>query len=338
MITKLIDYLEKNRKLFKIPENEKIAIELHPPWRKSHNGTCQYIVYVGKKRIETIVIRESISLYGIRCRCNPYKPQFSEDVDNFLPENKGSFSLNNKEYYWSDRIQEKTLMSIISENPRDPDTWKLVSDFFHKFSSTQIENSVLSSDFYDELKELINQKIKQKEGTLVFEEFCDLNILKFNDQKKVPCSWSHGDLWSQDIFLVGTSWRIIDWEYSLQVAPIGSDMIDLYITLAEHNLKMSTPDAWRGFWYNEIPQLSKLREDIFSVWSTAGFDDEQEKSTYKYALIRSVGRIISQEGETNKLDLKVYSQIIFEVTDKKIHTPLSVIQHIFRLIRNRYRI
>jgi len=338
MITKLIDYLERNRELFKIPENEKIAIELYPPWRKSHNGTCQFVVYVGKKRIKQLIIRDSISLYGIRCGINPYQPQFYAVVNNFLPEYTGNFFIDNKEYYWSNWIQEKPLISIISENLRDPDTWKLVSDFVQKFSLAQIENSSLSSDFYDELKELINQKTTQKEDNTVFKEFCGLYTPILNNQIKVPCSWSHGDLWSQDIFLVGYSWRIIDWEYSLLVAPLGSDIIDLYVTIAEHNLKLSTPDAWRGFWFNEIPQLSKLRENIFSVWSTAGFDDEQEKSAYIYALIRSIGRIIHQEGEINKSDLEIYSQIIFEVTDKKNHTPLVVIQHIFRIIRNRCRV
>jgi hypothetical protein len=203
----------------------------------------------------------------------------------------------------------------------------------------QIETVSASSDYYNELKELMNQKITRKENSIFFGKFGEnFDISLYQDPIKIPCSWSHGDLWSRDIFLSDKSWRIIDWEYCLNVAPLGSDIIDLYVTIAEQNLKISTPDAWRGFLFDEIPLLSQVRGKIFSFWAIAGFNDEQKKSVYLYALIRSIGRIISQDGTINKSDLESYSQIVSEITHDMKDIPLAVIQHKLRVIRNRCKL
>jgi len=291
----LLRYLNQNRHRFNLPEEKEIIMELHAPWWSSRTGRCIYKVRAGSGPKYHIVIQDSLSLYGVQCVQNPYEPQFHRLVEVFLPARRGSFDLDGMVYFWSDYLDGDSLRTRIREK-EGRDRWSVLFQLAHSIGELQKKHSFESSDFLSELVRLSLIKIGDDKLGSSFMQSTESLRGVLTGFSRTLCSWSHGDLWPEDVFVRDEALKIIDWEWAVQAAPIGVDLVDLYITAAEHILDIPTRQAWLSFFANRIQRLQILATEISALWSSVSLNREDRKHVVIYALIRSAGRVIAQDG------------------------------------------
>lgn len=295
MLYELIHYLENHRNVFGLPENERLAVELLAPWRLSRTGRCRYLARSQEDDRRLLVIQDSRSIFGLVETQNPYQPRFHKKVERYLPARRGSFLFKGKTYYWAGYLQEKSLHSSLKNSPIDR-AWKSLAAFAQEYGQWQLADAASSDLFLEGLLDLIRSGMDQPILQNWFDHYVSSRIDLCRQYSPLLCSWSHGDLWPAEIFIGDNSWKILDWEWSLEAAPIGSDLIDFYVTLGEHVLEVPISKAWEGLFQDGLPQLSPLRKELMILWSQAGIDPKAREGILCYALLRSLSRVLVQEG------------------------------------------
>jgi glucosyl-dolichyl phosphate glucuronosyltransferase len=291
----LLQYIENNRNTFNIPGG-KLFLELHAPWRLSRTSRSTYKVRSETNSRYHLIFQDGISLQGIRCLQNPFEPEFHHIVNSFLPGHRGSINIDGLVYFWSDFMEGSSLGTNMRSNKNNTESWLFVSYLAKLIGELQKQSAHASADFLSKLKEITRRQINDTNLFSLYEHAVDQYISILTNWPNNACSWSHGDLWTEDIIVNKELLCIIDWEWALSVAPIGADLIDLYITSAEHVLSIPTEQAWLSFFTNKITQLQPLAKEISVLWSSVGFKQDDCKRIVIYTLIRSAGRVIAQEG------------------------------------------
>jgi len=290
---KLRKYFNRKRNYFRLPDDADISISLQSPWRISRTSRCRYHVYSPLVQGQEIIVQDDTSLYGIRCGQNPYEPAFHSLVEDILPLKRGSFNLDHRTFYWSERMKGLSLHALFGDQERD-NAWKIVHDFSDRIRNLQEKNAFHSSNYLSEWIPLCMEKIGNPSLTSHFMKFS----YQIRSILKGPaiCSWSHGDLWPGDVFYEDGIFRLIDWEWAVNSAPLGSDLIDFYVTAAEHIIGQSSEKAWLSLLCDGISQLKTVRKNIFDPWIAAGLSKGQITQYILYALLRHAGRVTAQDG------------------------------------------
>jgi hypothetical protein len=131
----------------------------------------------------------------------------------------------------------------------------------------------------------------------------------------LPCAWSHGDLWPEDIFVTDGGIKIVDWEWALPSAPVGCDLVDLYVTTAEHVLGMGPADAWGSITAQAPGRLQPLKDELDNLWTAKGLGRSQRTVVLIYALIRAAGRTLCQEGQMGTASAGLLLEIASQQVD-----------------------
>ena len=286
----LLRYLEDNRRLFDLPEGQELAIELHAPWSPSFTGRCMYKVRPKHSPGPLIAIQDRMALNGKVCAKSPYEPEFHRIVNKFLPARRGAFEVDGSGYFWSEYVDGPSLKSLLLHGgENNGGIWTAVSELAGVITMFQEDTASESSAYIPELLALVLPRIEDESLSTLLKKFAEAFA-----RRALLCSWSHGDLWLEDVLYARNAFFVLDWEWALNTAPIGSDLIDLYITSAEHILNIPTEKAWRDFLEGRIVHLQSLRREIQALWSRTALDRNCRKHIIVYALIRSMGRVMAQ--------------------------------------------
>jgi len=185
-----------------------------------------------------------------------------------------------------------------------------VNNYQEKHISTE-------TNYFNQLIEIILVKTDDKKLASEFIKSTEYLRKWLPDNIKITCSWSHGDIWPKDIFS-GNKIKIIDWEWALREAPLGVDIIDLYLTTAQHILNFSMFDSWISFINNSIIVLQPLYQVLLKTWHTHNFDDIIIRNILLYVLFRAWGREIAQDGYRGFSNKSAYLSLAEKIVKEKV--------------------
>ena len=302
MIERIKVYLDQHRNYFNLPEEREIIVRLQAPWRISRTSRCIYWVKLEFDPEYRLVIQEATSLSGIESARNLYEPTFWDKVNDLLPKNRGKIKIESSWYYWSDFFAAPSILELatkqgwFTKTETDGSSRQILEEVVNQFISRQATNITISSDYIQENKELILVNL----GNPQLIQFFLSNTQPIWDWLEalppIPCTWADGALWPKDIFIVENKLKIIDWEWAVEQAPIGSDIYEFYLFCCEIFWGMDYCDAVKIFEKDGIEQLSFIKETLVQLWQRLSLVQSDFNIIVVFVLLRQYGRILADDG------------------------------------------
>lgn len=260
----LVDMEENETRI----KNEEYTCVLNSPWRNSETGKGSFILK-SKKGNNAYFLTSNICFNGKKLLDNPYHPKI--EVTEFMIKKTGTVKLDSgKElpYYWAEVIKEKSLNEEgINEQ----------QEFLNKYYKTQKKSAFLSGNYLNEFNKLLRNKESNRKN---IETITQIKENLFKNTPECLCAFSHGDLWYKDVFKNNI---IIDWEWSTNCAPLGTDCLDfLFYMDEEKNVEI-------------LRKTLKNEETIFSKYL---LEDDTKKIVIKFFIYRYLAKFIVQDGLT----------------------------------------
>jgi len=290
----LLEIVDHRRQALGLPAQGPLAVELHAPWRESRTGRCMYLVRRADDDLPLLVLQDSVSLAGLVCRQNPYAPTgLDVGVDALLPDRRGVLDWEGQPRFWASWIAAPSLASLLRRANGTAGAWETLVPIARRVGELQAAVAATHQGFFDTMVRRVLETLGHGELSEIFQSFG-----RALGSYPLPCTWSHGDLWCQDIFVTDQGVKIVDWEWALPGAPVGCDLVDLYVTTAEHVLAMEGAAAWLSLSAQAPGPLQPLKAELDRQWTATGLGTAQRIVVVIYALIRAAGRILCQEGPT----------------------------------------
>lgn len=284
MIDALRKHLDANRAAFGLAEGGALRVELHAPWRESRLSRCHAFIRHAGEAVPRLVITDAMPLYAPAA---PLSPQAL--ASRFMPPG-GVFELDGAVYGWSRYMDAPSLLACLGDTP-DQEGLALVSRFAMALAAEQGREAVEAPLPLAALKDQCLSRIDSAKVAARFHILANRASQLVDATGSGPCSWSHGDLWPADVFVDKGCFTLVDWEWATPAAPLGVDLVDLHVTLAEHWLGVPTIEAWQSLLSPPAGVSAPARAALDTL--VAGRDRQH---AVLYALVRAAGRVLAQDG------------------------------------------
>lgn len=296
---RIVQYVETQRSTFGLAPDSPLHVELRAPWRVSYIGRAHYVVHQGG--MPELFIKHHSPLCGSIKAAPEYFPIAAEAL---LPRLCGSFELDGAWYSWAKRADGLSLQDTIRDmlNPVALESLLLTTK---SILDAQVASATVAMFHAQDFLAYAASHMQAEAHSLLHHTLQKMNV---QDLPALPCSWGHGDVWAKDIFLREKTCTLVDWEWATDNAPLGADIVDLYVTTAEHVLGASPLQAWQSLRQSPIPLLRGVRGLLFSVWQQYGMMPEQQIAVCQYALWRAAVRVIAQERYRGQGFLAIFEQ------------------------------
>jgi glucosyl-dolichyl phosphate glucuronosyltransferase len=288
-------YLDRNREKMGLPAQGRIFVELHAPASNSRLHRLHYRVRVGSEPNYSVVIQNDRSLEGHLCRVNPYEPYFAAKVAPLLVPRRGAFSAASSRYYWAEYMKGQSLLDQL-RNDRQGSAYPKLLAIAERILAMQAKCATRTPSAVASLCDLIQDKIDEPKMSQQWRRQAAPLLALTSSVPQHILSWSHGDLWPMEIFGEADPCILIDWEWAHPEAPLGVDLIDLYLNTAQHALGASYEESWIGLLDNSIHALTDLGAWLRSSLVRNHPDRPSVTATLLYGLLRWWGREVAQEG------------------------------------------
>ncbi len=298
MINALRNHLDANRAAFGLSEQAALRVELRAPWRQSCLSRCHFFVRHAGETVPRLVVTDAMPLYG------PSAPLSLPPLASpFMPAG-GTFELEGAVYGWSRFVDAPSLLDCLGDRPQQHGL-ALISRFATCLAADQGERAVDAPLPLAALQEQCLARMASPKVGARFLVFAGQAALLADADRPRRCSWSHGDLWPPDVFVEKDRFLMVDWEWATPAAPLGADLVDLHVTLAEHWLAVPTVAAWRSLVAPEAGFPAPVREVLDTV--VRGRD---KLEAVLYALVRAVGRVLAQDGLAGMPQVENYEAVL----------------------------
>ena len=321
MITILRHYLNHNRQIFNLPESGELVVRLQAPWRISRTSRCLYWVKLTTDKTYRLVLQEVTSLSGITSSRNLYEPSFWQIVDDFLPDNRGTIKIDACRFYWSESYIVPSILDTVKSQRRLSKSkfsfshQDILENITRQFLIRQVSNSSISTQYLQETKQLIFANLGNSNLINLFIAQTQSIWCWLETVPPIPCSWAYGGLWPKDIFVIQDKIKIIDWEWATEVAPIGSDIYELYLLSAEHLCDFTLQDSFQAFETDSIDSLSSVRKEVLLIWQRLQINIKFQKAIKVFVLLRQLGRTLADDGYTSLEIEQPYMALINELIE-----------------------
>ena len=313
-------YLAQNRAHFGLPSGHALQVTLLAPWRQSNTSRPLFLARCMHESRYRIAIQESISITGIRCRNNLYEPSFHEKINYLLPKYRGSFFLNHSEYYWSEFINYPSLL-FPKKNMLFGWRIKKCADDLSRLSKIildlQEDHKHLSSLYISDTKQLITENIGKKSLSDLFFKQTESYWSWVEECPDLLCSWGHGGLWPKDIFMFDQHVKLIDWEWAMESAPIGSDIVDFYIYCCEALVNLTFEQALSSLMTGGICLLRAVRQELLRKWEQLNVQPQHQKCILVFSILRRLGILIADEGYPGQRHIPLHLEMLEFIVNKE---------------------
>lgn len=301
------------------------ALELHTPWRQSRTGRCQYLVRDEGRSEYRVVIQEGLSLHGVTCTQNPYEPSFHQKVESLLPRSRGSFNLGGVPYYWAEFVDQTSLQIVLESkrgrHARDNRRRELVNAV-SRIGDLQTKDATRSTDYVAGLDRVCSELIGDRVLFSYYRSVTQPIREHLENQPPLPCSWSHGDLWPRDVLVGGDTLRVLDWEWAFPIAPIGADLLDLYVTSVGLVFGFSFTEVLSGLQGKGGARMPAVVAEISRACNSLGFEPKMRRGVVLFCLMRSVGRVLAQDGANRIALIEEYCKVAARFLDRNAPEPV----------------
>ncbi len=288
----LIETINHHRKALALPDQGTLTVELRAPWRFSNTGRCLYVVRLAGSHQALLALQDGVSLSGAPCPQNPYEPaRFATEVESLLVPNRGVLEWGRRSLYWAHWINAPTLDSRLRVARRNANGGSALMQTARLIGDLQGKTVMAERGYFTALLNHVTGLLPRESLPRLVFDYEELSAVY-----PLPCAWSHGDLWPEDIFITDAGVTIVDWEWALPCAPVGCDLVDLYVTTVIHALGLKTDEAWRSLSGQSPGRLQPLRDELDRHWATHNLDSTQRTAVIIYGLMRSALRILCQDG------------------------------------------
>lgn len=276
-----------------------ISIELYAPWRVSQTGRVAYYVYIGDSQAPSFVVKDTNSFFWLHPMYS--SPSFKS---SFMPKH-GMFILQGRSFEWSEFVNGCSLRGILSEQAGEADAL-LLHTFMVNYLAEQKESAIVGPVPFTLMRENCLTRMYEQKARRVFTQLCEV-FPGDDDVPSFPCSWSHGDLWGEDILVRDDSFTVLDWEWSLPLAPLGADLVDLLIGRAVMDCGLSFSEAWKDAFKGQSLSFGALRAAL-------PFKADEWKILVGYCALRSLGRELAQDGMAPDV-VRAYAAQVYQLRE-----------------------
>jgi hypothetical protein len=224
-----------------------------------------------------------------------------------LPARRGEFTIGSRTFYWSDYNPSRSLLDVAQRD--NPNFLDAIAKLATCLLQRQAEQRKVSSEYLDDNHQLFQTRIHDQRLQAAFDAMTSQHFGSLANHAECVCSWTHGDLWIKDVFMQSGLPCIVDWEWATEIAPIGCDVIDLYVSTASAIFGMSSGTAWTGFLLDTIAELKPLRRLLVAAWDSAEMNASQCRIVCQFTLWRCVARVVAQEGLLGSRTIEQYLRV-----------------------------
>jgi hypothetical protein len=298
-IDAIYKHLNENRNFYALHEDVPLSVELHAPWRFSGTSRSLYYICCGDSSVPSLVVKDAQPLFA------PTFPLVAPPFVSLLMPRQGIFNLREQAFAWATFVQGPILGDLLREQSRNiphildknspPAAWRILVKFTQHMLDEQAEKAWQASMSLEDIFAALEPRITYPSSKNMLQNFRKA-CCSSHAPVMISCSWSHGDLWSKEIFITSTGFRVIDWEWASPQAPLGADIVDLLVTEAQVSQGYTHEDIWSALLRGTAPLYNTIRDRILRLHSSKTWH-----VLFHYCLIRSLGRELAQEGPSKKL-------------------------------------
>lgn len=275
--------------------NERdLEIEVVAPRFELATGRILYKVHIGKSGKPSLIV-QSPRLWSEQASvANPYCPYYgSEDLDDVLPKPSGVINNGGRQVFWADFVDGKPLSAILHRSYGAEVLEKTLDRMEHPpwtlFRVDEDREQYILAEYLDMLRAACAKlpELQQVESNLR-DNF-------FNGWAALAFSFSHGDIWCQDIIQTTSDQLcILDWEWVSDCRPFSIDLIDLSLSAIEVYYSAKQGESLACLINGKGSLESSLREHLRKNWERAGYTAATARLTIQAYLVWAQYRILLQ--------------------------------------------